>query len=213
MDYTAIKEQLKEYFKNLLIAQYHCSDKNKKFLDALSELMFAELLSLQIRNLCLNVDKSEGAQLDQVGEWVDVTRDYDNSILWDKKFFAFIDWNKKPNSILQGGFSNYKNFLTLDGRTMTWKNLQNVQQQTYKLGDNYYRQLIKLKIIKNSIKFTKKNIDDAIYQWSSGQVYTTWEKMKINYHYPIQYSQVIALALKKNCLPAPVACEIHTILV
>ena len=31
---------------------------------------------------------------------------------------------------------------------MTWKSLQNVQQQTYKLGDNYYRQLIKLKIIK-----------------------------------------------------------------
>ena len=70
----------------------------------------------------MNVEKSEGAQLDQVGEWVGVTRDYDNSILWDKKFFAFIDWNKKPNSILQGGFSNYKNFLTLDGRTMTWYN-------------------------------------------------------------------------------------------
>ena len=81
MDYTAIKEQLKEYFKNLLIAQYHCSDQNKMFIDALSELMFAELLSLKILNVCMNVEKSEGAQLDQEGEWVSVTRDYDYSIL------------------------------------------------------------------------------------------------------------------------------------
>lgn len=213
MDYVATKEQLKDYFKNLLIVQYHCSDKNKAFIDALSKLIFAEMLSLQIRNLCLNVEESVGAQLDQVGEWIGVTRDYDNSILWDRKYFAFIDWNKKPNPIFQGGFSNYKNFMTLDGYTMTWKLLQNQSKKTFKLGDNYYRQLIKLKIIKNSIKFTKKNIDDAIYQWSGGQVYTTWEKMKVIYHYQMQYSQVMGLAIKKNCLPAPVACEIETILI
>ena len=213
MDYEATKEQIKDYFKNLLIAQYHSSENNRAFIDVLSELIFAEMLSLQIRNLCLNVEESIGAQLDQVGEWVGVTRDYDNSVLWDRQYFAFIDWNKKPNKMFQGGFSNYKNFMTLDGYTMTWKHLQEQQQQSFKLGDNYYRQLIKLKIIKNSIKFTKKNIDDAIYKWSNGQVYTTWDKMRIIYNYPIQYSQVIGLAIKKNCLPAPVACEIDTVLV
>lgn len=213
MDYEATKEQIKDYFKNLLIAQYHSSENNRAFIDVLSELIFAEMLSFQIRNLCLNVEESKGAQLDQVGEWVGVTRDYDNSVLWDRQYFAFIDWNKKPNKMFQGGFSNYKNFMTLDGYTMTWKHLQEQQQQSFKLGDNYYRQLIKLKIIKNSIKFTKKNIDDAIYKWSNGQVYTTWDKMRIIYNYPIQYSQVIGLAIKKNCLPAPVACEIDTVLV
>ena len=213
MDYEATKEQIKDYFKNLLIAQYHSSENNRAFIDVLSELIFAEMLSLQIRNLCLNVEESIGAQLDQVGEWVGVTRDYDNSVLWDRQYFAFIDWNKKPNKMFQGGFSNYKNFMTLDGYTMTWKHLQEQQQQSFKLGDNYYRQLIKLKIIKNSIKFTKKNIDDAIYKWSNGQVYTTWDKMRIIYNYPIQYSQVIGLAIKKNCLPAPVACEIDTVLI
>ena len=43
MDYTAIKEQLKEYFKTLLIAQEQCSGKNKMLIDALSEVVFAEL--------------------------------------------------------------------------------------------------------------------------------------------------------------------------
>lgn len=213
MNYDEINAKLKKYFCDLLIAEYRCSNKNRAFIEALFNLIFANNLALQLRDGVLNVEESIGKQLDIVGEWVGVDRFYDNSILWNRKYFAFIDWGKVPNVLYQGGFSNYKNFLTLDGYTMTWKHLQESKKALYQLGDNYYRQLIKLKIIKNSIRFTKKNIDDAIYEWSSGQVYTTWDKMSITYHYPSQVSQVIGLAIAKKCLPCPTGCELKTVLI
>lgn len=114
------------------------------------------MILLQIQNGCLNVEESVGVQLDTVGEWVGLDRYYDNSALWDRAYFSFIDWNKTPIPLFQGGFSNYKNFEYLDGYTMTWKHLQDLKQAKYKLGDEFYRKLIKLKIIKNSIRFTKK---------------------------------------------------------
>lgn len=208
MDYTEIDTQLKKYFCDLLIAQYRCGAKNRKFIELLYEVVFANNLALKIKNECLNVEESIGKQLDVVGEWVGVNRDYDNSVVWDRAYFSFIDWKHSPNSVYQGGFSNYKNVMYLDGYTMTWKHLQDIKQAQYKLGDDYYRNLIKLKIIKNSVKHTKKNIDDAIYTWSAGQVYTTWSTMKVTYNYNSTYSQLIGLAMQKNCLPCPTGCEL-----
>lgn len=37
--------------------------------------------------------------------------------------------------------------------------------------------------------------------------------MKLTYHYTGKYSQYIALALFKNCLPCPVGCELETELI
>lgn len=209
MDYAVINEDLKKYFADLLIAEYRCSDQNRAFIKLLYDVAFVDALALQIKNECLNVEESIGKQLDQVGEWVGVDRLYNNNIIWNRAYFSFVDWNKTPNPIFQGGFSNYKNFEYLDGFTMTWKALQDLKPQVYKLGDNYFRELIKLKIIKNSIRFTKKEIDEAIYKWSNGQVHTVWEKMKLTYKYNLQYSQIMGLALLKNCLPVPVGCELH----
>lgn len=208
MDYIAINEQLKNYFADLLIAEYRCSEKNRAFIKMLYNLIFAGGLALQIRDKCLNVEESIGTQLDVVGEWVGVNRLYNNNIIWNRAYFSFVNWKQTPNPLYQGGFSNFKNFEFLDGNTMTWKNLQDLRPKTYKLGDNYFRQLIKLKIIKNSIRFVKKEIDDAIYEWSKGQVYTVWDKMKLTYKYKIGYSQIIGLALEKNCLPCPLGCEL-----
>lgn len=213
MDYIAINEQLKNYFADLLIAEYRCSEKNRAFIKMLYNLIFADGLALQIRDKCLNVEESIGKQLDVIGEWVGINRLYNNSIIWNRAYFSFIDWESTPNPLYQGGFSNYKNFQYLDGFTMTWKDLQDLKPQTYQLGDNYFRQLIKLKIIKNSIRFVKKDIDDAIYKWSSGQVYTIWEKMKVTYKYNLAYSQLIGLALQKNCLPCPLGCQLDIDLV
>ena len=202
------QEQLKEYFSNLLIAQYRCSEVNRKTVELLYDIVFADNLALQIRDKCLNVEESIGKQLDTIGEWVGVDRDYDNSIVWNRAYFSFINWNDTPNTTYQGGFSNYVNFEYLDGYTMTWKALQDLKPAQYKLGDDYFKNLIKLKIIKNSIRHTKKNIDDAIYTWSAGQVYTTWQNMKIIYNYNDTYSQLIGLALQKNCLPCPTGCDL-----
>ena len=213
MDYTEVSQQLKDYFCNLLIAEYRTSEKNRQMIALLFDLVFCGETLLKIKDECLNVEKSVGKQLDIIGEWVGVDRNYDNSVIWDRSYFSFIDWQNMPNPLYQGGLSNYKNFEYLDGFTMTWKHLQDLKKASYQLGDNYFRQLIKLKIIKNSIKFTKKNIDDAIYTWSGGQVYTTWNTMQITYNHNLQSSMLIGLAKVKKCLPCPLGCELVTNLI
>ena len=213
MDYEQIEKELKKYFCDLLIAEYRCSEKNRAFIEALCDLLLAKNLGLQIRDKCLNVNESEGKQLDTVGEWVGLNRNYGGGIVWDRPYFALVSWKKAPDIIYQGGFSNYLNFETLNGFTMTGKEIQEISANMYKLGDKWFRQLIKLKIIKNCTRHSKKNIDDAIYAWSGGQVYTTWDKMQINYNYNATYSQLINIAKQLNYLPVPTGCKVEINLV
>ena len=86
MDYIAELENIKEWAKNLIIIQYRQSKKNRKLIDILVELLFANLLILQIRDLCLSVDKSTGAQLDIVGKWVGIDKYYNNADVWDHPY-------------------------------------------------------------------------------------------------------------------------------
>ena len=108
----------------------------------------------------------------------------------------------------QGGFSNYVNFETLEGGFLTYKAWQDVRTKVNQIGDEYFRSLIKLKVIYNSINHTRKNIDDAIWKWSDGKVFTTWNKMEITYHYDSSYKNIITLADYKKILPAPIGCNI-----
>ena len=53
-------------------------------------------------------------------------------------------------------------------------------------------------------------IDDAINEWSNGQIYTTWGVMEVTYHYPTELSNLMQLAIYKNVLLAPTGCTILT---
>ncbi len=217
MDYLEELNKIKEWIKNLIIIQYRQSKKNRALIDLLVELIFSNNLVLKIRDLCLNVEKSEGAQLDVVGKWVGVDRFYNGIELWEHPYVSFINYTdiqnvNFPNNLdpMQGGFSTYTNFADNDGGFLTYKNWQDTRTAVNKLGDDIFRQLIKLKIIKNSINHTKKNIDKAIYEWSDGKVYTTWDVMKITYHYDVSYKNIITVATFKDILPHPTGCEIET---
>lgn len=213
MDYIKSLDEIKSWAKDLIILQYHQSPKNRQLIDLMVELIFAKNLILQIRDLCLNVDKSEGAQLDVVGKWVGIDRYYDAIDLWDQSYTSLVNYtNVSADDYYQwqGGFSNFENFADNGGGFLTYKAWIDTRTKVNQMGDNYFRQLIKLKIIKNSIRFTNKNIDDAIWEWSNGQVYTTWGTMEVTYHYPSKLYNLIQLALFKNVLLAPTGCEIKT---
>lgn len=217
MDYLEELNKIKEWIKNLIIIQYRQSKKNRALIDFLVELIFSNNLVLKIRDLCLNVEKSEGAQLDIVGKWVGVDRFYNGVELWEHPYVSFINYTdiqnvNFPNNLdpMQGSFSTYTNFADNDGGFLTYKNWQDTRTAINKLGDDIFRQLIKLKIIKNSINHTQKNIDKAIYEWSGGKVYTTWDVMKVIYHYDVSYKNIITVATFKDILPRPTGCEIVT---
>ena len=181
MDYLAELNNIKEWIKNLVIIQYRQSKKNRALIDLLVELIFANNLILQIRDLCLSVDKSEGVQLDVVGKWVGIDRFYDGMELWNHPYLSFFNYPEIPDlpnnfdpSDLdpnRGGFSTYLNFSNNDGGFLTYKVWQDTRTADNQLGDYEYRELIKLKIIKNSINHTQANIDKAIWYWAGGSQY------------------------------------------
>ena len=213
MDYIKALEDVKSWAKDLLILQYHSSPKNQALIDLMTELIFADNLILQIRDLCLNVDESIGAQLDVVGKWVGIDRYYNAIDLWEQPYLALVNYSNIANNDYlqwQGGMSSYTNFGDNDGGFLMYKAWRDIRTEVNAMGDNYFRSLIKLKIIKNSIRFTNKNIDDAIKEWSNGQIYTTWGTMEVTYHYPAELTNLMTLAAYKNVLLAPTGCAINT---
>lgn len=210
MTYNEILKTLEDYFCDLLIIQYRNSDTNRAMIKQLVNLIFANNLALQIQDLCVDVNKSVGTQLDVVGKWVGIDRYYTGFELWTKKYFSLPNYtNIRTNTYDQhmGAFSLYSNFSEA-GAFLTYKSYRDTLSRKNAMGDDFFRSLIKLKIIINSVRLTMKSIDEAIYQWSNGEVYTTWNKMEIVYNYPSNYKNIMELATYKNCLPAPVGCDI-----
>ena len=211
MDYQVELNNIKNWLKDLIIIQYRQSKKNRALIDLLVELLFANCLILQIRDLCLNVDKSIGAQLDVVGKWVSLDRYYNGIDDWEHNYLSYPYFTTIANNTydtFQGGFSSYTNFSDNDGGFLMYKDWRDVRTKSNTFKDDVYRRLIKLRIIKNSINHTCKNIDDAIWTWSDGNVYTTWGVMEVTYHYTPTFRNIMTFANYKNILPHPTGCNI-----
>ena len=211
MDYIKTLTEIKNWAKDLIILQYHQSPKNRACIEAMVDLIFANNLAFKVRDLCLNVNESIGAQLDVVGKWVGIDRYYNAFDLWTQNYVALVNYDNVRNNSYeqwQGGFSSFTTFADNDGGFLTYDAWRETRLSVNKMGDEFFRQLIKLKIIKNSIVFTNKNIDDAINEWSNGQIYTTWGVMEVTYHYPLNMGDLMRLAEYKGCLLAPTGCKI-----
>lgn len=204
-------EQLYTWACNSLIMEYRHAPKNRALMRELVNLIFANNVLIDIKE-GFDVETAVGKQLDIIGDWVGVNRYYDAIDLWEQPYLALVNYSNVQDDEYeqwQGGFYNYTNFEENEGGFLTYKVWRDTRTKVNQMGDAYFRELIKLKIIKNSINFTKKNIDDAIYKWSNGTIYTTWDKMKVIYHYPKEKENLFILATYKNCLLAPTCCTIQ----
>ena len=211
MNYDLELQNIKNWIKDLIIIQYRQSKKNRALIDLLVDLIFANNLLLKIRDLCLSVENSIGAQLDVVAKWVGMDRYYDGLDLWERPYLSFPYYTTIKSGSYnenQGGFSTYKNFADNDGGFLMYRFWQDIRTQDNAMGDEYFRNMIKLRIIRNSINCTCKNIDEAIWKWSNGKVYTTWNKMELTYHYDSSFKNIMTLAQYKNVLPNPTGCTI-----
>lgn len=166
-----------------------------------------------ILNIIFIAYTATGAQLDIIGKWVGIDRYYDAIDLWEQSYLALVNYSNVSSSTYeqwQGGFSKFTTFDDNNGGFLMYSDWINTRTKVNQMGDDYFRKLIKLKIIKNNINHTMKNIDDAIWEWSGGEIYTTWGTMEITYHYPTELSNLMTLAQYKNVLVAPTGCEIKT---
>lgn len=198
MDYLKTLQNIEEYYTNLLIVQYHNKPKARKTIKLMARLLWANMVLLQIRD-AFDWKTATGMQLDIIGKWVGVDRFYKGQLFDFHPWFALIDWNSEPDN-LQGGFSTFENFETLEGGFLDYENILPTQNR---LNDTAYRLMIGLKIIKNNISATCKNIDDAIWNYFEGRVYTTWRPDELTYYYAPELSEVMQVAQDKNVLPCP----------
>lgn len=203
MNYLALLKQLEDYYSNLLIVQYNGKPKAVATIKLLVRLIWANMILLQIRD-AFDWKTAVGKQLDIIGQWVGIDRFYKGQLFDFTPWFSYIDWNSEGDN-LQGGFSTFETFETLKGGFLDYENILPTQNR---LADEQFRTLIGLKIIKNNISFTCKNIDDAIWDYFKGEVYTTFKPMEVTYHYPSSLNVIMEVALDKNVLPAPTGTRI-----
>lgn len=201
-------EELLKYYSNLLIVQYNGKPRAKATIELFTYLIFVNLVFLEIQN-AFDWRTAEGAQLDIIGKWVGVSKDYNGSLYWGDTYLSYPNTRELyPDDLtdsLQHGYSDYSTYEEDEGGVLTYDKLGFVEQT---LSPANYRTVIGLKIIKNSIKHTAKNIDDAIWDYFGGKVYTTWNPHEITYHYPSEMSEIMNVCKYKNVLPAPTGVDI-----
>lgn len=189
---------MENYYANLLIIQYHNKPKAQATIKLMARFLWSNMLFLQIRD-AFDWKTAVGKQLEIIGEWVGVNRFYDGQLFDFHPWFALIDWDQKPDN-LQGGFSTFANFESLEGGFLDYENIRPTQNR---LNDEAFRIMIGLKIIKNNITATCKNIDNAIWDYFGGKVYTVWSADELTYYYSPELSEVLEVAKNKNVLPCP----------
>lgn len=204
MNYTLVLTSIINYYVNLLIIQYHDKPKARAVIALLIQMLWADMIIYQIRD-AFDWKTAKGKQLDIIGAWLGVSRFYNGQLLFLRPWFSFIDWNTAPDN-LQGGFSTFDNFETLEGGIIDYSTIKPTQNQ---LADDAYSMMIGLKIIKNSIKHTAKNIDNAVWDYFNGDVYTVWSGNTLTYYYQPVLREVMQTALLKNVLPAPSGVNIE----
>ena len=198
-DYDKLKKQLIEYYQDLLIVQYHDKPKAKAMIKAEMEETLANLLDIQVRD-AFDVDTAVGVQLDIIGKWVGVDRIFKGQMFDNESWFSLTRYNE-PTTPLQGGFSRFDNFDTSEGGFLTYDFIVSTRN---KINDADFRLLIKLKIIRNNIKHSPKDIDEAMYKLFADTLYTVWgECMELTFYSQKTNYGIVKLGQEKNCFPIP----------
>lgn len=208
MSYQDDLKQLQEYYSNLLIVQYNGKKRAIETIKQLVNLIYANMILFQIRD-GFDWTTAVGEQLDIIGKWVGVSRNYNTNPITSKKL-SYPEYSRLiptvTTDIIQGGYSDYSTFANNDGGQLIYNDLKSVDN---KLSDENYRIVIGLKIIYNSINHIAGEIDNAIWQYFGGRVYTTWTDHTITYNYNNDLLELMQICLYKGVLPAPIGTEIQ----
>lgn len=156
-DYRQDIEDVKNYYADLLILQYHSKPRARETIKIGADIYMADGLIFQLQDI-LDIDTAEGAQLDLIGKILDCPRIV-QGVYNDLKFFQFhID----ENSL---GFSTIG-----EPTNATFRTIKNYNQSEYSLPDADYRFLLKFKSAVNVMRGSEAGIDEALYGAFGGDV-------------------------------------------
>ena len=206
MDVTEIIE----YYRNLLIIQYHEKPKAVATIELFCRELLASGIIFDVRD-AYNLDTATGVQLDVIGKYVGVDRFYTVSDVED--YFALASYDEvSPGSAAKYGFSTYSTYggASYNG-TITYNSILN---QGNNLSDDDFRILIRLKILQNNINHSHKSIDDALWEaFGADVVASSTGAMDITYTISSTVGPIFTAALQKKVLPRPMGVELNLVIV
>lgn len=153
--YEADREDIKEYYANLLILQYRNKRKARETIKLWVDLFLCDGLILQLPDI-LDLDKASGECLDIIGKILGCPREVQGLVV-DKNYFHFYKPPEGGTVFSQLGFS------TVDiPRKGSFKTIANSNLSLYELDNDNYRVLLKIKAVANVLRGTMADIDNAL---------------------------------------------------
>lgn len=199
-EYQEQREQVKEYYANLLILQYRNKQKARETIKTCADLFLCDGLVFQLQDL-LDIDKAQGAQLDIIGKILDCPRTV-QGIVVDRKFFQF---HVNANSL---GFSTVDN--PQEGVTM--RSIKNSNLNEYSLPDYDYRYLLKYKAVVNVMRGSQKDMDELLYSvFGTDAIIRNNKNLSITYILASNSMLAIKAALKLGYFRAPLGVGVEFI--
>jgi hypothetical protein len=203
---------LLDYYTNLLIIQYHDKPKAQATIQVLLNSLFpinqatGNLLFEDIRD-AYNLDTAVGVNLDVIGKYVGVDRNWEGHSFDNKPVFCMFDSNFDIDNQYELGFSAPTN--KVKGKFLGPKD---VLSQANRLIDDDYRILIKLKIVRNNINNSVKSIKEGLYKFFSTaiQVFSNGSK-RMTLAVDTSLTPLIKAALQKDVFPRPMGVAINLV--
>ena len=186
-----------DYYTNLLIIQYHDQPKAKATIALFIEELLANGILIDIEN-GFNVETAVGVQLDVLGKYVDLDRNYaGQNLLGYTSFVTYTQVSYPP----QIGMTNYTNGFADIGQTLIYPD---VLSDTLVLDDADFRFLIQLRILQNNMNYSHKSIDQVIYNFFGlTLVPDSTGNMQMWYFAQAPVPAVLTVAIQKDLLPRP----------
>lgn len=191
-------DELKQYYRNLLIIQYHNQPKAQANIEAFVQLLFADGMILDVIN-GYDVNTAVGIQLTVLGKYVGIDR-VQYGVVPERSYFCLVDDSIAPEDNVLG-FTDGENFIF-----GYFYDTQATRLSPYTLTDSEMRTLIRLKIITNNTTAGFKDIKDAVFSSLLGiDVYDT-KNMSLTYVAGLNMSNVLKVAIYEDLLPCPSCC-------
>lgn len=196
--------ELVEYYKNLLVVQYHGKPKAQATIALLIDAMLANGLAFDVRD-GFDIDTAIGAQLDIIGLYVGIDRFYQGQVL--SGYFAFTEYNEVSIPADKRGFAVYADYDTKTGKTLKYSD---VLSQDLKLPDDAFRFVLKLKIVQNNSNHSHKSIDDSLYTFFGNTlIMDSIGNMVMNYFAYGVDSGILDAVVQKKVLPKPMGVRLQ----
>jgi hypothetical protein len=196
-------DELKKYYTDLLIRQYHELPKARGTIDALGKEAIAEQIISQVRD-AFDLDTAVGNQLDILGKYVGINRTI-NGLDIAREYFALIPYDDVSPEVYYG-FSLY-------GVTPTSQfRLYSDENTAYRMTDDEMRRLIKLRIRQQTSNHSLADIDDIVDEFFGDDCLVTDDgDMVLTYAFTPGLTDTLpAIAAFTNSLPKPAGVEIIT---